>query len=52
LQHRRPLFYTVCGVAINSLKISLILQPARSDVKIGSGYARENRLLGGRVLDN
>jgi len=26
----------VCGVAIKSLEITLILQPARSDVKIGS----------------
>jgi len=25
----------VCGVAINSLNITLILQPARRDIKIG-----------------
>jgi len=27
----------VCGVAINSLKIALIVQPAHSDIKIGLG---------------
>jgi len=34
----------VCGVAINSLKIILILQPACGDVKIGMVRAHENRL--------
>jgi len=29
----------VCGVAINSLEMTLILQPARSDVKIGPARA-------------
>jgi len=32
----------VHGVAINFLKITLILQPARSDVKIGPARAHEN----------
>jgi len=34
----------VCGVAINSLELKLILQPARSDVKIGPACAHGNRL--------
>jgi len=29
----------VCGAAINSLELTLILQPAHSDVKIGPGRA-------------
>jgi len=29
----------VCGVAINSLKLTLNLQPARSDIKIGPARA-------------
>jgi len=33
-----------CVVAINSWKITLILQPARSDVKIGLVRAHGNRL--------
>jgi len=33
----------VCCAAINSLEITLILQPARSDVKIGLFSARENQ---------
>jgi len=34
----------VCNVAINSLEITLILQPARSDVKIGPNRAHGSRL--------
>jgi len=34
----------ICGVAINSLEITLILQQARSDVKIGPDRAHGNRL--------
>jgi len=34
----------VCGVAINYLEITLILQPARIDVKIGPARAHGNRL--------
>jgi len=34
-----------CNVAINSLAITLILQPACSDVKIRSICAHGNRLL-------
>jgi len=34
----------VCGVAINSLEITLILQPGRSDVIIGPDRAHGNRL--------
>jgi len=33
-----------CGVAVNSLTTILIMQPARSDVKIGPNRAHENRL--------
>jgi len=33
----------VCGVAINSLEITLILQPARSDIKIGPDSAHGKR---------
>jgi len=36
----------ICCVATNSLKITLILQPARSDVKIGRYRAHGNRLYG------
>jgi len=35
----------ICGVAINSLEITLILQPACSDVKINLVRARENMLI-------
>jgi len=35
----------VCGFAINSLEINLILQPARSDIKSGPALAYGNRLL-------
>jgi len=41
-------FHTICGVAIHtvsSLEITFILQPRRSDVKIGLARAHENRLL-------
>jgi len=41
-------FYTICGVvihAVNFLEITLILLPARSDVKIGPTHAHGNRLL-------
>jgi len=34
----------VSGVATNSLEITLILQPARSDVKIDTARAHGNRL--------
>jgi len=34
----------VCGVAINSLEITLILQPIRSNVKICPDRAHGNRL--------
>jgi len=47
LQHHRPLFYTIHGVAIhaaNSLKITLTVQRARSDVKIGPAHAHGSRL--------
>jgi len=40
-------FHTTCGVAIhtvNFLKITLILQPARSDDNIVPAHAHENRL--------
>jgi len=41
-------FYAICSVAIhtlNSLEITLILQPARSDVKIGRARTHANGLL-------
>jgi len=44
--------YTICDLATpaaNSLKITLILQPAHSDVKIGPARAHANRL---RLKDN
>jgi len=34
----------ICSVVINSLEITLILQLARNDVKIGPARARGNRL--------
>jgi len=34
----------VCEVAINSLKITLILQPARNEVNIGPVRVHGNRL--------
>jgi len=34
----------VCSVAINSLEITLILQPARSDVKVSPARTHGNRL--------
>jgi len=39
--------HTICDVAIhtvNSLEITLILQPDRNDVKIGPTRSRENRI--------
>jgi len=38
----------VCGVVINSLKITCILQPALTDVKIGSAHAH-GIAVGGRM---
>jgi len=38
--------YTINSLeyTINSLEITLILQPARSDVKIGTAYAQGNKV--------
>jgi len=35
----------VCGVVINSLEITLILQPAYSVVKVGVARAHENTII-------
>jgi len=35
----------VCDVAINSLEINLIFQPAHSDVKVGPARAHDKRLM-------
>jgi len=40
----------VCGVAINSLEITIILQPACNDVKIGLYRAHGTRLTEKRVF--
>jgi len=40
----------VCGVAINSLETTMILQPVHRDVKIGPAHARGNRLIEQKAL--
>jgi len=40
----------VCSVAINFLEIILILQPARSDAKIGPGRVHGNGLIEKNII--